>query len=129
MAKPGPCRGGSRHVAARTGLSLHRDGREVYTGAYTFFVAPQWDIHWGGLLIVLDKRTQLAGDVVELYGQGKSIKNVWLDRERETELAFNPGLGQVVDGDRRPQARRRAATPGRSLPSSHSRKAPPAVET
>lgn len=81
---------------ARTGLSLHRDGREVYTGAYTFFMAPQWDIHWGGLLIVLDKRTALASDVVDLYGQGKSIKNVWLDRDREASLAFEPGLGQAV---------------------------------
>lgn len=81
---------------ARTGLSLHRDGREVYTGAYTFFMAPHWDIHWGGLLVVLDKRTEFPSDVVTLYGQGKSIKNVWLDREREASFAFEPGFGQVV---------------------------------
>jgi hypothetical protein len=36
-----------------------------------------------------------------------------------------------VDGDRQPPSYRgrSAATPGSSLPSSHSRKAPPAVET
>jgi hypothetical protein len=35
-----------------------------------------------------------------------------------------------VDDDlRRAQRRRSTATPGSSLPSSHSRKAPPAVET
>ena len=42
-----------------------------------------------------------------------------------------PGLAEVVDadGERLAQCRASAATPGRSLPSSHSRKAPPAVET
>lgn len=57
--------------------------------------------------------------------------------ELEAELARRrqggASLGQVVDGDREPGDQpgccASARIPGSSLPSSHSRKAPPAVET
>jgi hypothetical protein len=34
-------------------LSLHRDGGG-YSGAFTFFAHPHWDVHWGGELLLLD---------------------------------------------------------------------------
>ncbi|MBI2255357.1 MAG: 2OG-Fe(II) oxygenase [Proteobacteria bacterium] len=82
---------------AHTGLSLHKDGRQIYSGAYTFFLSPYWDIHWGGLLIVLDPATQLGNEEIKVHGQNTaSFANVWLDRERENPHVYTPGLGQVV---------------------------------
>jgi hypothetical protein len=82
---------------AHTGLSLHKDGRQIYSGAYTFFLSPYWDIHWGGLLIVLDPATRLADEQIKVFGQtNASFANVWLDRERENPHVYTPGLGQVV---------------------------------
>ncbi len=42
---------------AGAGLSLHQDtGRSgsgrSFTGSYTFYVNPQWNLHWGGWLLV-----------------------------------------------------------------------------
>jgi hypothetical protein len=38
-----------------SGLSLHQDGNNIYSGAYTFFAHPDWRLHWGGHLMVLDE--------------------------------------------------------------------------
>ena len=82
---------------AHTGLSLHKDGRQIYSGAYTFFLSPFWDIHWGGLLIVLDPATKLADEQIKVHGQATaSFANVWLDRDRENPHVYTPGLGHVV---------------------------------
>ncbi|WP_374371130.1 GlcNAc-transferase family protein [Dongia sp.] len=81
---------------ARSGMSLHQDHQPQNKGAFTYFMAPQWDIHWGGLLVVLDPRTTLGKDTVHLYGNGKASPNVWLDREREAPFVFDPGIGQVI---------------------------------
>jgi hypothetical protein len=81
---------------AGSGLALHKDGRGVYSGAYTYFVNKTWDVHWGGLLIVLDPRTQLKQEAVSVYGQGKYFRNTWLDAGRERSDCFDPGFGQVI---------------------------------
>jgi hypothetical protein len=81
---------------ARSGMSLHHDDQAKKSGAFTYFMAPQWDVHWGGLLVVLDPRTALGNDTVYLYGDGKPSPNVWLDREREAPYVFEPGMGQVI---------------------------------
>ena len=81
---------------ARTGLSLHKDGRESYTGAYTYFLSKHWNIHWGGLLLVLDPRTKFERDEVELYGQPKMFRNVWIDSEREDSQIWEPGFSQCI---------------------------------
>lgn len=38
-----------------SGLSLHQDG-VLYTGAFTYFAHPEWRLHWGGHLMVLDSK-------------------------------------------------------------------------
>lgn len=81
---------------ARSGMSLHHDHQPQNKGAFTYFMTPQWDVHWGGLLVVLDPRTALGKGTVHLYGDGKASPNVWLDRERETPFVFDPGIGQVI---------------------------------
>jgi hypothetical protein len=34
------------------GLGLHRDDRR-YRGAYSYYLTPEWDVHWGGLLLAV----------------------------------------------------------------------------
>jgi Rps23 Pro-64 3,4-dihydroxylase Tpa1-like proline 4-hydroxylase len=40
-------------------LSLHRDGGG-YSGAFTFFAHPEWGVHWGGELLLLDEDAPVA---------------------------------------------------------------------
>lgn len=39
-----------------SGLSLHRDGDNVYAGAFICFLSPTWNIHWGGILLVMNNQ-------------------------------------------------------------------------
>jgi hypothetical protein len=75
-----------------TGLSLHKDGRGTYSGAYTYFLTPVWNIHWGGLLMVLDKRTVVPDHYVDIHGRGNTWKPIWIDQEFELALSYEPGL-------------------------------------
>jgi hypothetical protein len=43
-----------------TALSLHDDGSGIYSGAFTYFLNPHWDIHWGGLLLFIDPHASQA---------------------------------------------------------------------
>ena len=81
---------------AGTGLSVHKDGRVSYSGAYSYFLSPRWNIHWGGLLLALDPKTRFERDEVKLYGQEPSFRNVWLDTERENDQLWEPGLAQCI---------------------------------
>lgn len=81
---------------AGTALSLHDDGSGVYTGAFTYFLNPHWDIHWGGLLLLLDPRTSQAlqefktAENVQDYYNGKWIEPV------ENPFVWEPGLAHCV---------------------------------
>lgn len=56
-----------------TALSLHVDGRESYTGAFTFFFHPEWHYSWGGQLFVFDPE----------YVQPPRQHRPWLVGQRE----------------------------------------------
>jgi hypothetical protein len=68
------------------GLSLHRNA-PAYAGSYAFFVHPDWNFHWGGQLLVLDRRT---GD------GGEAGASHWLFDERESRAGMDPGLGLCI---------------------------------
>jgi len=69
-----------------SGLSLHQDGGR-YSGAYTFFVHPDWKLQWGGGLIVLDPATDL---------RKQNDESSWLDDSEENSGIWEPGLGTVI---------------------------------
>ena len=80
-----------------TALSLHDDGSGVYSGAFTYFLSPRWDIHWGGLLMMIDPRTSKA------LQNSKTTRNVhdyykrkWFDPDQENEFVWDPGLAQCI---------------------------------
>jgi Rps23 Pro-64 3,4-dihydroxylase Tpa1-like proline 4-hydroxylase len=73
-----------------SGLSLHQDGL-LYTGAFTFFAHPEWRIHWGGHLLVLDATTAPIGS-----SSTGGVLPPFLSDDHESERALNPGLALTV---------------------------------
>jgi hypothetical protein len=79
-----------------TALSTHHDGNNIYSGAYTYFVSPVWNVHWGGLLMVFDKRMSIPQNYVDLHGIGNTWKPIWIDQEYELALSYEPGLATCI---------------------------------
>lgn len=80
-----------------TALSLHDDGSGVYSGAFTCFLNPHWDIHWGGLLMLLDPRTSKAlQDFKTPQNVHDYYKKKWIAPNQESDFLWDPGLGQCI---------------------------------
>ena len=71
-----------------TGLSLHQDGLAL-SGAYTYFVHKQWNLHWGGYLLVLDASTPKVATPSD-------IPMLWLDDNSENTRVWDPGLALCI---------------------------------
>jgi hypothetical protein len=80
-----------------TALSLHDDGSGVYSGAFTYFLNPHWDIHWGGLLMFIDPR---ASEALQNFKTPRNVhdyyKKKWLDSSDENAFVWEPGLAQCI---------------------------------
>jgi len=79
-----------------TALSLHDDGSGIYSGAFTYFLNPHWDIHWGGLLLFIDQHASRAlqdyktpENVMDYYN-GKWIEPL------ENQFVLDPGLAHCI---------------------------------
>lgn len=80
-----------------TGLSLHDDDGNTYSGAYTYFTTKQWNIHWGGLLMVLDRKTDtFLRDHKFTRGPLRNWEERWLYEDLESEICFKSGFAQCV---------------------------------
>ena len=76
---------------AGSALSMHQDGWD-YSGAYTFFAHRQWNIHWGGYLLVLDPATPS----LEFSGDFLGAHMSWIEDGKESEAMLNPGFAQCI---------------------------------
>jgi hypothetical protein len=81
-----------------TGLAMHTDGSNVYSGAYVYFLNDTWRSHWGGLLLVMD---QVVNQHVATHGSSQDglrwYRRRWLHENRLEELMLEAGgLGRVV---------------------------------
>jgi GT2 family glycosyltransferase len=81
-----------------TALSMHDDGAGVYSGAYVYYLNPEWKPHWGGLLIVLD---DAANKAIAARKQGEAdgqafYARKWLHLAGHDELALEHGLGRCI---------------------------------
>lgn len=72
-----------------TGLSMHRD-YGLYSGSFTYYVHREWNLHWGGHLLVLDART---GQGVDSDGREAEA---FLSDEGETMKFAQPGLALCI---------------------------------
>ncbi len=80
-----------------TGLSLHNDGAGIYSGAYVFFLNPEWRLHWGGLLLMLGKE---VNDQIEQRRKDKDgysfYRRKWLHHANHDEMAMSSGYAQCI---------------------------------
>jgi hypothetical protein len=80
-----------------TGLSMHDDGSGVYTGAYVYFLNPEWRVHWGGLLLLVEGEGnrllyehRQSGDEIEFY------QRKWLHANAMDELLMEHGFAKCI---------------------------------
>jgi len=80
-----------------TGLSMHDDGSGVYAGAYVYFLNPEWRLHWGGLLLLVEGEGnrlvydhRRAGDEMDFY------KRKWLHANAMDELLMEHGFARCI---------------------------------
>jgi hypothetical protein len=80
-----------------TGLSMHDDGSGVYSGAYVFFLNPEWRLHWGGLLLLIEGEGnrmlyehRKVGDEMEFY------RRKWLHANAMDELLMEHGFAKCI---------------------------------
>jgi hypothetical protein len=71
-------------------LSMHRDGGP-YSGAFTFFAHPEWRIHWGGHLLVLNPSASPARPAPPA-----GLQRPFLTDDHEADDALDPGLALTV---------------------------------
>ena len=75
---------------------MHDDGVS-YAGAYAYFLNPHWNIHWGGLLLMLAKETTAQIDSYKKQkGPYNFVQKKWIDESEEAALVWDPGLAQCI---------------------------------
>jgi len=81
-----------------TGLAMHTDGSNVYSGAYVYFLNDSWRSHWGGLLLVMDRVVNQHVATHESTQDGmRWYRRRWLHENRLEELMLEAGgIGRVV---------------------------------
>jgi Rps23 Pro-64 3,4-dihydroxylase Tpa1-like proline 4-hydroxylase len=80
-----------------TALSLHDDGNGYGSGAFTYFLNPVWDIHWGGLLMLLDLHASQALQLAKVSTDTSAYyERKWLDPNWENAQVWDPGLAQCI---------------------------------
>lgn len=80
-----------------TALSLHQDAAGIYSGSYTYYLHPEWNIHWGGHLLVVDPKTEISRQFVKLPGDNKSrYQDPWLNDQTENSQVQDPGFALTI---------------------------------
>lgn len=74
-----------------SGLSLHRD-HYLYSGSFTYFVHREWNIHWGGQLLVLHPQTGRGAPDLDHAPFSWSF----LSDQQENAVVSEPGLATCV---------------------------------
>jgi Rps23 Pro-64 3,4-dihydroxylase Tpa1-like proline 4-hydroxylase len=80
-----------------TGLSLHDDGAGVYSGAYTYYLNPVWQINWGGLLLMMSPESnRIAHEHKKKTDQLQFYKKQWLQESALDSLMWEDGFAKCV---------------------------------
>jgi hypothetical protein len=80
-----------------TGLSMHTDGGEYYTGAFVYFLSPTWRSHWGGMLLLADEEMNRAvREYRATKDQEEFYRLKWLNANHADELMMEHGLAKCI---------------------------------
>lgn len=79
------------------GLSWHEDTNS-YTGAFTYYAHPQWNVQWGGeLMFTGAAATDRAAGQASIYHRDPKVRSgQHLDNSLENARLMEQGLGQFV---------------------------------
>ncbi len=78
-----------------SGLSWHCDDGKLYTGAFIYYAHPEWNVQWGGELLIADESSKGAGKLGDEGGDGPRRQHVF-DNSRENEELMRSGLGSFI---------------------------------
>jgi hypothetical protein len=79
------------------GLSWHRDNKHNATAAFTFYAHPEWNVKWGGELLVADASTkEFDLPVSRLYSEERRFLGSHFDNAVENERLLSAGTGQYI---------------------------------
>jgi hypothetical protein len=82
---------------AHTGLSWHRDDEHNTTGAFTFYCHPEWNVQWGGELLVADiSSRELVFPRSPVFGGDAQFLGTHLNNSAENEALLATGAGLYV---------------------------------
>ncbi len=78
-------------------LSWHTDGA-MYSAAYSYYVHPVWDPHWGGELVLAHESTRYQRELELDPHDGKPVATAAerFDRSRLTARIAEPGFGHYI---------------------------------
>jgi hypothetical protein len=80
-----------------TGLSWHRDNQFNTTGAFTYYCHRDWNVQWGGELLVADAKTKnLNLPETQLFGDGEAFIGTHLDNLVENRALLEDGNGRFI---------------------------------
>jgi hypothetical protein len=80
-----------------SGLSMHDDGSGVYSGAYVYFMNPEWRLHWGGLLLLMEgEGNRLLYEHRAEVDQIDFYRRKWLHMNQMDALLMEHGFARCI---------------------------------
>lgn len=73
------------------GLSWHGDEHQIYQGAFIYYAHPEWNIEWGGELLISDPPA-----VFEDSPEAAPIMGHRFDNHDYSAMLMNPGMGSFI---------------------------------
>jgi Rps23 Pro-64 3,4-dihydroxylase Tpa1-like proline 4-hydroxylase len=76
---------------------MHDDGSGVYSGAYVYFMNPEWRLHWGGLLLLMEgEGNRLLYEHRAEVDQIDFYRRKWLHMNQMDALLMEHGFARCI---------------------------------
>lgn len=92
-----PVRDDWEHLAGRayvyragSALSWHRDDHDTYAGAFVYYAHPEWNVQWGGELLVADMADPLQLPVTPFRFENREYSEALLEQGSGRYIAPKP---------------------------------------
>lgn len=78
-------------------LSWHRDNQKGVSGAFSYYCHPEWNVQWGGELLIADAKTkELEFPKQKLYGGKEEYIGSQLNNSFENTALLELGIGHYI---------------------------------
>jgi hypothetical protein len=79
-----------------SGLSWHQDLHQSISGAYTFYCHPEWNVSWGGELLLMNAKDVFQNTVENLYNEKIGLIGSHIDNTKINEVLLKRGHGIFI---------------------------------